>query len=514
MPSARLTPLLAAALAAAALAACSFLVEDSIEQCSSNDECNVLREGYVCDRSEGVCVRGGTGEAGGSNDPALCSRTDKEVEELPAEISRNRTLFCSKDYVLGGYVKVLAGVTLTIQPGTRVLGRGSVGMNPPGTLIVLPGGKVEAVGRPDAPIVFTSAAQTPTRGSWGGVALLGNAPINLRDEQDKPALGVLDGVVEPLNYGGVNRDDSSGILKYVRIEYAGLATNFGDELNGLTFAGVGRRTVVDFVQVRETIDDCFAFQGGTVDAKHLICQRAGDEGFDLEQGYTGRLQFLVMQQDLDAGDFLPNGLEVENDPNLLPSEPFTEPRVYNATFCGRGPRSNKDLEHYGIFLRQNTKGHFFDMIVSGFDAGLDIGDAVTAANAEAGSLEVGSTLFFENLSAPVGLSESAGGADRLADDDEGFDENRWVSDGEGNGTAKPAGFGDCFDPKALRLAPANALTEGAVAPPNDGFFDAGAAYYGAFRDADDDWAAGAWVVWDDKLQPAPAKRGLRTCRRA
>ncbi|HEU4535802.1 MAG TPA: hypothetical protein VFS00_16865, partial [Polyangiaceae bacterium] len=453
--------------------------------------------------------------AGGSGDPALCDRADKEVEELTGDISRNRTLFCSKDYVLSGYVKVLDGVTLTIQPGTRLRGRGSVGTTqPPGTLLVLPGGKLEANGRADAPIVFTSASETPARGDWGGVALLGNAPINRKDEQGMPLLGELDGVVEPITYGGLDRDDSSGILKYVRIEYAGLSLALGSELNGLTLAGVGRGTVIDYVQVRETVDDCFAFSGGNVDAKHLICQRAGDDGFDLEQGYAGRLQFLVMQQDLQAGDFLPNGIEAENDENLLPSEPFTEPRVYNATLCGRGPQSTKDLEHYGVLLRQGTKGHFFNLIVSGFDAGLDIGDGPTVANINEGSLELGSSLFFENLTADVAHNESSGGADELEDDDEGFNENTWVDGGTGNSTVRPAAFVDCFDPKALRLRPTGAIAQGAATPPNDGFFDASATYYGAFRDESDNWAAGPWVVWDDKLGPALGPRRCVCLHRA
>jgi hypothetical protein len=488
------------AASVALAAACSFTVNDSIEQCSRDADCAALRAGYVCDRGERVCVLAqGNGGAGGDGPGGPCDAPDKPTEELSGEIDRNRTLFCSRDYVLSGYVKVLNGVTLSIQPGTRLKGKSSIGTTtPPGTLLVLPGGKLEAQGRPDAPIVFTSASDPPTRGDWGGVLILGNAPINEKDEQGNPALGTVEGVVEPITYGGIDRDDSSGILTYVRVEYAGLSLNFGDELNGITFAGVGRRTVVDYVQVRETIDDCFNFAGGNVDAKHLICQRAGDEGFDLEQGYTGRLQFLVMQQDLDAGDFLPNGIESENNPNLLPNEPFTEPKVYNVTLCGRGPRSTKDLEHYGLMLRQNTKGHFFNLLVSGFDAGLDIGDAPTAANAAAGALEVGSTLFFDNLTTQLAHDEVAGGAGELEDDDGGFDESAWVLEQAGNGTQKPAGFGDCFDPKALRLRPSGALAEGATTPPNDGFFDASATYYGAFRDETDDWASGPWVVWDDK----------------
>jgi hypothetical protein len=498
MPSARLVLGLAALALSPALAACSFLVEDSIQQCSTDRECDRLRDGYVCDLAQNLCVRGSTQGAGGGG-PGACNVANKEVEELSGDIDRNRTLVCSKDYILSGYVKVLDGVTLGIQPGTRIRGRGSVGVDqPPGTLIVLPGGKLEANGQADLPIVFTSASDAPNRGDWGGVALLGNAPLNLRDAQGNPLLGELDGVTETINYGGLDRDDSSGILKYVRIEYAGLSLTFGSELNGLTLAGVGRRTVIDYVQVRETIDDCFAISGGTVDVKHLICQRGGDDGFDLEQGYQGRMQFLVMQQDLDGGAFLPNGIEAENDPNVRTAEPYTEPTVYNATLCGRGPQSTKALEQYGVLLRQGTRGHFFNLLVSGYDAGLDLADPETIDNAKANTLELSSSIFFENLNANPAYGETPAGADRLADDDGGFDESEWVTARAGNGTERPAGFDDCFDPKALRLRPTNALTNGAATPPSDGFFDTTAAYYGAFRNESDNWASGAWVVWDDK----------------
>ncbi|HEU4532514.1 MAG TPA: hypothetical protein VFS00_00305, partial [Polyangiaceae bacterium] len=436
---------------------------------------------------------------GGTNNPTACSRTDKEVEELPAVIDRNTTLYCSKDYLLGGYVRVQPGATLTIQAGTRLLGGGSDGDNDQrGTLIVLPGARVEADGRPDSPIVFTSAQPQPRRGDWGGVAILGRAPLNLRDGQGNPIEGELDGVTERITYGGDDPNDNSGVLRYVRIEYGGLALGLGSELNGLTLAGVGKATTIDFVQVRETLDDCFTFSGGTVDAKHLICQGGFDDGFDIEQGYRGRLQFLVMQQrELPPDAFLPNGIEIETTESPAPPDLYTEPTIYNATLCGHGTAIASSVEQYGLLLRQGAKGHLFNLLVSGYDAGLDVRDATTVANANAAdkSLEVGASLFYENVVQQIAYPEVAGGADRTDDDDDGFDEVAWVTGREGNGTTKPAGAGDCFDVRTLRLAPQAPLSQGAVKPPEDGFFDSTASYYGAFRNADDAWASGAWVVW-------------------
>jgi hypothetical protein len=110
-------------------------------------------------------------------------------------------------------------------------------------------------------------------------------------------MGRIEGITSGGEYGGDQEDDSSGILSHVRIEYSGTEIAPNNEINGLTLGGVGRGKVIDHVQVRHTADDCFEFFGGTVDAKYLVCQHPGDDAFDWDYGYTGRLQFLLLQSE-------------------------------------------------------------------------------------------------------------------------------------------------------------------------------------------------------------------------
>ena len=142
---------------------------------------------------------------------------------------------------------------------------------------------------------MVSSNSSKRAGDWGGVVILGNAPVNYPGGK-----GNIEGILTTASgtqYGGADPEDNSGVLRYIRIEYAGVVLSPDNEVNGLTFGGVGRGTKVDHIQVRQALDDCFEFFGGTVDAHHLICQYNQDDGFDTDNGYSGRLQFLVLQQD-------------------------------------------------------------------------------------------------------------------------------------------------------------------------------------------------------------------------
>jgi hypothetical protein len=403
----------------------------------------------------------------------------KKVARIEGEITASFTLTCDKDYLLVGTVIVRPEVTLTVLPGTTIFGdRASKG-----TLVVQPGARLVAVGTAQRPIVFTSAAAPEQRrpGDWGGVILLGRAPVN-------SATPTIEGLVEGGEYGGTNEDDSSGALEYVRIEYSGIEIAPNNEINGLTLGGVGRGTVIDHVQVRHTADDCFEFFGGTVNAKHLVCQWNGDDGFDWDNGYRGKLQFLVLQQDPRVADET-NGFEGDNDALGSVREPRSAPSVFNATLCGK----NVDVarEQYGMLLRRATLGTIANALVVGFEAGLDLRDTTT-------SVEVKGSLFFGNLVAPVSYVEDGSDTGAHKDDDGGLDEAKWALEpARKNAVATSAPVPDCFDPNRLRLLPPAALAGNAETPPADGFFDATATFVGAFRDEQDDWTKG-WVIWSDR----------------
>lgn len=411
---------------------------------------------------------GGSGGMGEMPLPACTKNAD-----LTGKITADKTLTADTCYTLKGIVFVEPPATLTIEKGTKIMGE-KVSL---GTLVIEPGAKIMAEGTSVNPIVFTSQADPGDRagGDWGGVIVLGKAPINTASGKANVE-GITGAGTE---YGGSDPNDSSGKIKYVRIEFSGVLLSPNNEINGLTLAGVGSGTEIDYVMVHETLDDCFEFFGGTVNAKHLVCANNGDDGFDWDFGYKGKLQFLALQQDPNVPDDC-NGFEGDNDANSSANTPLSEPTIYNATLCGK----NMDLakQQYGMLLRRSTKGHLFNIVATGFEAGVDIRDPLT-------SVELKSSIFFNNLAANIAYAEVAGGTDVLSDDDSGFDEINWFTTA-GNTTQDPQ-ITSCFG-MVPDFRPKMTITANAATPPDDGFFDKSASYIGAFS-ADSNWATGNWI---------------------
>jgi hypothetical protein len=371
------------------------------------------------------------------------------------EIAGSLTLGCTTDWILSGRVFVRAGATLTIQAGTTI--RAEKASN--AGLVVLPGASLVAVGEKDRPIVLTSDQAAPIAGDWRGLIILGNAP---------PGVSAVFAGDAAMPFGGANVDDDSGALSFVRIEYGTL---------GLVLAGVGRKTTVDSVQVRKANDNCFSITGGTVDAKHLVCQYPADEYFELSGGYTGRLQYLFGQKMPDTGADH-NGVLVD----------ASSPKIYNATLCG----DSQTLQNYGIVARNGAALAMENAVVTGFFSGLDVRDAV------APSLDIRSTLLWGNAANPA-CAETAAVTDPASptfNDDLGFDEAAWFLTAARDNTESNPGLVACSDPMSPRPYPATALTANAAKPPADGFFDTTAAFVGAFRDGSDTWMSGAWVRFD------------------
>jgi hypothetical protein len=439
-------------------------------------------------------------DASTSTSDSSTTSAPKPVVELSGDVTTSKTLSASNDYLMKGIVFVKAGATLTIEKGTIIMGETST----KATLVVQPGGRIIAEGTEDEPIVFTSRASAEARraGDWGGLIILGNAPVNIRDANGNATTGSVEGISTGGTYGGSSADDNSGTLKYVRIEYAGVQLSPDNEVNGLTLAGVGRGTSISYVQVRHTLDDCFEFFGGTVNAHHLACQYNQDDAFDWDNGYSGKLQFLVLQQDPTFADDT-NGFEGDNDAKGSANEPFSSPTAYNVTLCGKNADVAK--QQYGFLLRRGTKAAIANAVVMGFEAGLDIRDNLTRDNAKSGGLSITHSIIWGSVGQKDKLidgiayieSQTTDKAGLDYDDDGAFDEAAWWK-ASGNRTVDPQISG-CFDGDAPVFGPKVSLTDGAATPPNDGFFDSSAAYVGAFRDATDNWATrGKWASWARK----------------
>lgn len=217
----------------------------------------------------------GTTACGDDDDLVNVEPPVEETQDviLEGEITSDMTLKAADNNLLRGFVYVTDGVTLTIEPGTVIKGEKSS----KGSLIVERGGKLIAEGTAEKPIVFTSDQPKASRtyGDWGGLILCGKSIVNNTAGEAQIEGG-------PRSYyGGKDPEDNSGIVKYVRIEFAGYPLEPNKEINGLTCGGVGRGTTIEYVQVSFCGDDSFEWFGGTVNAKHLIAYKGWDDEFGL-----------------------------------------------------------------------------------------------------------------------------------------------------------------------------------------------------------------------------------------
>ena len=295
------------------------------------------------------------------------------TETLEGTISANKSLDASKVYLIKGFVYIADGVTLTIPAGTVL--RGDQASK--GTLVVTRGAKLNAEGTAAKPIVFTSnkAAGDRAPGDWGGLILLGKAPNNVPG-----GTGLIEGgLTEPFgNHGGTNATDNSGILKYVRVEFPGIAFQPNNEINGITFGSVGSGTTVDYVQVAYSGDDAFEWFGGTVNAKHLVSIANVDDVFDFDLGYTGKIQFAVAQRDANLSDGAgqSNGIESDNSNTDFTVGPRTQPVISNMTIIGPGLAEGTKHENANLW-RKGSKMVLANSIFINFRYGIDIRDKET-----------------------------------------------------------------------------------------------------------------------------------------
>ena len=400
---------------------------------------------------------------------------DRPVVVVRGEIAASTTWESRFYYVLRGAVFVKEGATLTIQPGTTIVGE----LATTGTLVVERGARLVADGRPDAPIVFTSDQPigSRARGDWGGLILNGRAPVNLPGN-----VGIGEG--DTGVYGGDDPDDSSGVLRYVRVEYAGIEFSPDNELNGIAFQGVGRGTVVDHVQVKHNKDDGVEFFGGTVDAKHLLLTSIGDDSIDWTFGWTGRVQYAVVQQ---SGDDADNGIEADNNANNNDLLPRSSPTIYNLTLIGDPDSAEGSESDDGLEIREGTAGIIRNFIVMGFkEYGIDFSNASTLNQWSSGALSLSNGIVFGNGRLP-------GTADLDGDSRPRVGAVSSVLVGTDPGLIDPYNLDapnfrpDIATPAGGQLAPAT--------PPNDGFFEV-TTFIGALSpDPALDWTQG-WTNFD------------------
>lgn len=446
--------------------------------CDDDDDTNVNMDGGAdtLPGTGGIPGTGGTGNIGAGGDAGVVDGGDggtpisaacpthPQVTPGPAGsnlcVVANTTLQAPmtvpltmsppNQWVLAGQLIVGNGTaagatTLTVMPGTTV--RGAVTNS---VVVIQKFSKIMAEGTAAAPIVFTSDKPVGQRASldWGGMIINGNAPTNNPVTGDAVSEGV------PALYGGNNPADNSGVLKYVRIEFAGGKITAEDEFNGLAIQGVGTGTVIDYVQTHMTEDDGIEFFGGTVNAKHLVTTGFNDDGVDWTDGWNGKVQHVYIRKLTTSGNQSsdPRGIEADNrngDPNRMPR---SLPTLSNFTIIN----DRMDVPE-GVRLRRGTGAKMWNFLIKGFPTCLYV-DSQAAANIAAGDLAVQN--FVLNCTTQLGQDMGEMGATALL-----TGKNIIATDV----TLSPAGVPAAGSP---------ALTAGATT--TDAFFDQ-VSYAGAFN---------------------------------
>ena len=368
---------------------------------------------------------------------------------LSGNITGTRTLSKDTAYVLNGFANVKNGGKIVIPAGTLLFGDSASR----GTLIIERGGKIDAQGTSAQPIVFTSAKATGQRqaGDWGGVIICGVAGTNLPG--DSAAIEGAGTVFGPGSSFAKNDDDSSGVLRYVRIEFAGVAYSPNNEINGLTLGGVGRKTIIEYVQVSHANDDSYEWFGGNVNAKYLIAYKGLDDDFDTDNGFSGKIQFALSVRDPNIADVSQsNGFEADNNASGSYATPRSNPTFSNLTSIG--PKSDTNATANSLYrraahLRRATLYGIYNSIFLGWPIGLFIDGSASGSAAQNDSLQIRNTVFAGNQSTLITTNAA------------GFDVNAWYTTVAYANATYPqpadvqltAPFSSSFDPRPSGSSP-------------------------------------------------------------
>jgi len=427
---------------------------------------------------------GGEVTAGGSEAPvAGCPAGTEAITpidgstttcELEGRYTDDLTLTAGNFYALTGPVFIggdnVDSATLTIEPGVTVYGRTGNDY-----LVISRGSEIDAQGTAEEPISLTSAIDVESGdgmpGQWGGLIVLGNAPSNKCPSDGSDCALQVEGAEEGAVFGGTDSADNSGTLRYVRVMNGGFEIAPDNELNGITFGGVGSGTTVEYIQVHNNSDDGIEMFGGNVNFKYVVLTNMQDDSIDWDNGYQGKLQYVLVRQNPDNSD-ANRGIEADNDGSNPAAEPMSSPTLANLTIIGNTFAGENSSE--GIYLREGTQATFYNTIVSG-PAGMGECLEVESNPVSQGHLQDGGISMTHSVMAcDNGENFKFGTSD--------VDLEQWFLGQQGNSVVTAAealeGIVTATDAAAADLS-------------GDTFFD-NADFVGAVS-ADNDWTAG-WTV--------------------
>ncbi|MGB7393661.1 MAG: multidrug transporter [Pricia sp.] len=386
-----------------------------IASCGNDDTSDIIINSTITNNTT-TNPGGGNGGGGG---------TDGETINLSGSFTEDLVLDSANEYIIDGPMIMESGTTLTIPAGMTLRAE------PTGSdvyLAIAQGARIIAEGSADAPIVMTSNSDNPRAGDWGGLIILGNAPVN-----SVAGTATSTSEIAGLPYGGNAADDDSGILRYVRVQYSGGSADGQSENNAFSFYGVGNGTVAEYLQAFEGKDDGFEFFGGTVNASFISALNAQDDSVDWTEGFSGALTDVYIEHNGVAWDkaIEADGYNTDIGNNSNPLV-FSSPEVTNLYILGKGSENtvqdgtSVDLGSYeAVRLRAGTAGIFTNVLIEGFGEAFDL-------DGDTGENPTGQQVLDDNLQL-IDITFSDVTNKFKNDTEVSFEEADLIS-GEGNGT--------------------------------------------------------------------------------
>lgn len=314
------------------------------------------------------------------------------TDTLQGNITSTVTLQNTKRYLMLGTIFVRSGGDFVIPAGTQLFGD----KNTKAAIVVERGGQIHANGTSTAPVIFTSSQPVGNKatGDWGGIILLGRARINTTSGADT---AFIEGITPAVYYGGQNDADNSGVMRYCRIEYSGIALSPNNEINGLTMGAVGSGTTIEYIMVSWNGDDSFEWFGGTVNCKYLVSYIPVDDEFDTDFGFRGKVQFGLAIRKPSVAD-ISGSTCFESDNNNGPNynTPRTQPLFSNITSIGPKQYDTSVINPNftrGGHLRRNSLISIANSVLLGWPTGIYYDGSGTTCAVQNDTSRVKSNVF-------------------------------------------------------------------------------------------------------------------------
>ena len=318
--------------------------------------------------------------------------TDPDDYTLGGRLTEDLTLKQGETYMLESSLQVVAPATLTIEPGVTIIADESAGSDNIIYILIEQGARIMAEGTASEPIVMTSENKEP--GAWGGLHICGKAHTNAEGETTSE--------IGNAPYGGNEDNDDSGVLKYIRIEYSGLALDSEHEANGISLYGVGAGTQISYIYVVDGSDDGIEFFGGSADIDHCVVENCTDDSYDWTEGWDGSAEYIIAYQSVAECDCL---MECDNNGDNNDATPVANPTIRYATFIGNNSTEN----HRGLRLREGTYVNLSNALVCGKPDPITLDTPQTVASFDNGKSSISNTVIVGEL-----LNEEGAGYDNAA----------------------------------------------------------------------------------------------------